>query len=96
MQILEEDVNEGNPEVVIEEVTGKDGEDAFFNQNFCEKDEKNNFSIESPKNCKWTKIIKKPKGVEFQKQHLLGKLCEGYMIFYFMIYFYKSVIFIVC
>ena len=64
--------------LVIEKVIGKDGEDAFVNQNFCEKDKTNNFSIESAKNCKWTKIIKKPKAVEFQKQHLLGKLCKRY------------------
>ena len=36
VQILEENIDEGNPEVVIVEVTGKEGEDAFFNQNFSE------------------------------------------------------------
>ena len=59
-------------------MTEKDGEDAFVNQNFSEKDETNDFCIESVKNCTWTKIIKEPKAVEFQKQHLLRKLCEGY------------------
>ena len=37
VQILEENINEGNPEVDIEEVTGNDGEDAFTNQHFSEK-----------------------------------------------------------
>ena len=77
LQILEENINEGNPKVVTEEVTGKDSENAFVNQNFSEKDETNDFCIESSENCKWTKIIKEPKAADFQKQHLLGKLCES-------------------
>ena len=65
VQISEENINEDNPEVVIEEVTGKDGEDAFINPNFSEKNETNDLCIESAENCKWTKIIKEPKAVEF-------------------------------
>ena len=53
MQILEKNINEGDPEVIIEEVTGKDGEDAFVNKNFSEKDETNNFCIESAENCNY-------------------------------------------
>ena len=87
VQILEKNINEGNPK----EVTGKDGEDAFVNQNFREKDKTNNFSIESAKNCKWTKIIKEPKAVEFQKNICSENYAKA-IIFHFMIYFSKSVI----
>ena len=79
MQILEKSMNEGNSEVrSYRESNRKKYEDAFVNQNFSEKDETNDFCIKSAENCKWTKIIKKPKAVKFQKQHLLEKLCEGY------------------
>ena len=72
MQILE-NINKGNPDIVVREVTRKDGEDEFVNQTFSEKDETNNFCIESAENCKWNKIITVPKAVEFQT-YLLGRL----------------------
>ena len=31
LEILEENINKGNPDVVVEEVTGKDPEDVFVN-----------------------------------------------------------------
>ena len=77
VQILEKNMNEGKSEVrSYRESNRKRCEDAFVNQNFSEKDKTNDFCIKSAENCKWTKIIKEPKAVKFQKQHLLKKLCE--------------------
>ena len=95
VQILEENINEGNPEVVRKQVTGKDGEDAFVNQTFSEKDKTNDFCIESPKNRKWIKNIKKLKLFNFKNNNCWENYAKA-MIFQLMIYFSKSMILIFC